>query len=66
MVDSIVVSVISDLEARSEVGKKKYGVTLDRTDLDLKDFLQHQYEELLDAALYCKRAIKELENKQIK
>jgi hypothetical protein len=55
-------SVRQDLFDRSEVGIKKYGVTLDRTDLGLKDWLQHAYEESLDHALYLKRAIKEIEN----
>jgi len=29
----------------------------------LQDWLQHQYEELLDAAIYCKRAIQEMQSK---
>lgn len=43
------------------MGLKKYGVTLERTDLSLKDWLQHAYEECLDQANYLKRAIFELE-----
>jgi len=58
--DSIVQEVRKDLKDRSNVGIKKYGVTLDRKDLDLLDWLQHAYEECLDQALYLKRAIKEL------
>ena len=58
--DTIVRSVREDLKRRSELGIKKYGVTLDRTDLKLKDWLQHLYEETLDSSLYLKRAIKEL------
>lgn len=45
------------------MGFKKYGTTLERTDLSLKDWLQHAYEECLDQANYLKRAIVELENK---
>ena len=55
--DSIVVSVKSDLDARSERGISKYGVTLDRTDLTSKDWMQHAYEELLDGACYLKKLI---------
>ena len=62
MKDSIVEAVRQDLFNRSEGGIKKYGTTLDRTDLKLKDWLQHAYEESLDHALYLKRAIKEIEN----
>lgn len=58
--DEIVDNVRQDLLNRSEIGIKKYNKTLDRNDLDLKDWLQHAYEECLDQALYLKRAIKEL------
>ena len=61
--DKLVEQVCRDLDNRSRLGIKKYKTTLDRQDLDLKDWLQHQYEELLDAALYTKRALKELGNK---
>lgn len=37
---------------RSVVGLKKYGVTTERTDLNLQQWLQHILEELLDAANY--------------
>jgi hypothetical protein len=62
MTDSIVEAVRQDLSNRSDLGIKKYGTTLDRTDLQLKDWLQHAYEESLDHALYLKRVIKEIEN----
>ncbi len=65
MKDSIVEEVRNDLKKRSKLGIQKYNTTLDRKDLHLRDWLNHQYEELLDAALYCKRAIKEIDNKQI-
>ena len=60
MKDTIVASVRKDLKQRSELGIKKYNTTLDRTDLSLKDWLQHAYEETLDNALYLKRAMKDL------
>jgi len=58
--DSIVEEVRSDLHNRSQKGIKKYNTTLDRNDLELKDWVEHLYEELLDAALYIKRIKKEL------
>lgn len=61
MRDSIVDAVRQDLLVRSQLGIKKYGVTLDRTDLSLQDWLQHAYEETLDQANYLKRAIVELD-----
>jgi hypothetical protein len=53
--DSIVDAVKSDLDARSERGLSKYGVTLDRTDITREDWMRHAYEELLDGALYIKK-----------
>lgn len=60
-VDKVVEAVRADLLKRSIIGIAKYGLTLDRTDLNLRDWLQHAYEEHLDAANYLKRAIMELE-----
>jgi hypothetical protein len=55
--DSIVEAVRADLLRRSQFGIAKYGTTLDRTDLSLRDWLQHAYEECLDQANYLKRSI---------
>jgi len=49
--------VIADLRAREARGVAKYGTTVDRTDLSLRDWLQHAYEECLDQAIYLKRAM---------
>ena len=59
--DRVVEAVRQDLLDRSRIGIKKYGVTLDRTDLSLKDWLQHAYEECLDQANYLKRSILKLQ-----
>lgn len=58
--DTVVLEVIEDLTNRSLVGIEKYNTTLDRTDIDLKGWLSHAYEEALDHALYLKRAMREL------
>lgn len=63
MVDTVVEAVRADLLRRSQLGIAKYGVTLDRTDLNLRDWLQHAYEETLDQANYLKRAIIEIERR---
>jgi hypothetical protein len=59
--DRVVEAVRADLLARSQVGIAKYGTTLDRKDLTLRDWLQHAYEETLDQANYLKRSIMELD-----
>lgn len=53
--DSIVESVVAKFLQRSAVGIKKYGVTLDRTDLGVADWIQHAQEELMDAILYLEK-----------
>ena len=59
--DPIVEAVRDDLRRRSAAGQAKYGATLDRSDLDLRDWLQHAYEEGLDQCLYLRRALLELD-----
>jgi hypothetical protein len=56
--DSIVARVISKFRHRAEFGKQKYGTDLDRTDLDLEDYLEHALEEHMDAILYLTKALK--------
>ena len=56
--DSIVRGVIDKFIQREEFGKQKYGTDLDRTDLDLEDYLQHALEEHMDAILYLSKALK--------
>lgn len=53
MRDKITEAVIEDLKSRSERGIKKYNTTLSENNKD--DFMNHLYEELLDAAQYCKK-----------
>ncbi len=47
--------VIQDLKDREQLGKQRYGTTVDRTDLSRDDWEQHLYEELLDAVMYLRR-----------
>lgn len=63
-IDHVVEAVREDLLKRSQVGIKKYNVTLDRNDLSLKDWLQHAYEECLDQANYLKKSILQLEEEE--
>lgn len=59
--DKVVEAVRADLLRRSQLGIKKYGVSLEREDLTLKQWLQHAYEEALDFANYLKRTMIEIE-----
>ena len=60
MKDSIVESVLDKFKQRSEEGIKKYGVTMDRKDLNGLEWLTHLQEELMDATLYIEKLKKEL------
>jgi len=53
--DSIVNSVINKFIERSNFGYLKYGVTLDRDDLSVRDWIQHAQEEHMDAILYLEK-----------
>lgn len=62
--DSVIEAVRADLLQRSQLGIKKYGVTLgEQTDFALRGRLQHAYEEALDLANYLKWAITMLDAK---
>lgn len=58
MIDTIVDSVRFKYKKRSDVGIAKYGVTLDREDLDMVQWLTHLQEELMDATLYVEKLIR--------
>lgn len=59
--DSIVESVINQFKKRSEVGIKKYNTTLDRTDLNTLDWINHAQQEAMDFVLYLEKLKKEYE-----
>jgi len=58
--DTVVFRIASLLRSRSETGIRKYGTTLDRTDLEVKQWIDHAIEECLDQALYLQRIKDEL------
>lgn len=53
--------VCADIKRRQELGIAKYGTTVAQNPLELRQWLQHSYEEQLDNAVYTKRAIQELD-----
>ena len=42
---------------RAEVGKKKYGTTMERVDLSSLEWLIHAQEEAMDLAVYLEKLI---------
>lgn len=57
--------VCTEIVARQAKGVAKYGTTVADNPLSLREWLQHQYEELLDAAVYCRRAIAEIDAQDV-
>ena len=56
MRDPIIKAVIEKIKKRSEVGFKKYGVTLEDDEQTLDTCLNHIQEELMDADNYIEKA----------
>ena len=60
--DSVVTSIINQFVYRAQMGKSKYGVDLDRTDLELLDWIEHAKQEHMDAILYLEKIKQTLES----
>ena len=54
-------AVCEDIAKRQQLGIPKYGVTVADNPLNLREWLQHAYEETLDQAVYLKRAMAEID-----
>lgn len=63
MTDKIIEAVRAKLRSRSETGFLKYGVGLERTDLNTLDWLNHAQEEAMDLAGYLEVLIQREEAK---
>ena len=54
--DPVIERVVDKFKQRSDVGYKKYGITLDEDPSKVVDWLNHLQEELMDAVLYLQKA----------
>lgn len=54
--DPVVERVVDKFVSRSDVGFKKYGVTLEQDPSAMFEWLNHLQEELMDAVLYLQKA----------
>jgi len=60
---SDVENAVCDLiQSRAVRGLHKYGVTIERDDIDLLGWIQHLQEELADALVYLERIKKEVQD----
>ena len=53
--DPVVERVVDKFISRSDVGFKKYGITLDNDPSDVFAWINHLQEELMDAILYLQK-----------
>ena len=58
--DQNVENVVKQLRWRAERGLAKYGVTTERKDLSVIEWLQHLQEELMDATVYIEKLKREI------
>jgi hypothetical protein len=54
--DPVVARVVQKFVSRSDVGFKKYGVTLEDDKSNMIEWMNHLQEELMDAVLYLQKA----------
>ena len=50
-------NVCKKIQQRADVGKKKYGVTMEEEILSMREWLVHLQEELMDAAVYVEKLL---------
>ena len=63
--DSVVDSIIDQFVERASFGKTKYGVDLDREDLNVLEWIEHAKQEHMDAILYLEKLKKIVEIKEL-
>lgn len=50
-----------DIVRRQQMGIAKYGTTVSENPLELRQWVQHGYEEALDQAIYLRRIMEKLD-----
>lgn len=53
--------VCKDIADRQKLGMNKYKVSVIDNPLDLREWLEHAYQECLDQAVYLRRAMEEVD-----
>jgi len=56
--------LISEFQSREERGLRKYGTSMDRTDLSFDEWIQHALEESMDLCLYLNKIKQQLNDTQ--
>lgn len=53
--------VCQDIAKRQQLGMAKYGVSVSDNPLELRQWVQHAYEEALDMAVYLRRIMQDMD-----
>jgi hypothetical protein len=53
--------VCVDIVRRQQMGIAKYGTTVSENPLELRQWVEHAYQEALDQAIYLKRIMEKLD-----
>lgn len=53
--------VCKKIQQRAEIGKKKYGVTMEEEVLSIREWLNHLQQELMDASVYVEKLLELVE-----
>tara|TARA_R100001594_G_C3921974_1_gene235968 strand:- start:101 stop:301 length:201 start_codon:yes stop_codon:yes gene_type:complete len=61
---SIEDEVCKKIQARSDVGKEKYGVTMEEEVLSIYEWLDHLQQELMDASVYVEKLMNIIANEE--
>lgn len=59
-------AVIEEIRKRRDAGRKKYGVSMERDDLTVEQWIQHSKEEALDFAIYLEKLKRENEAREVR
>lgn len=57
--------VCEDIAKRQQLGIAKYKTTVAKNQLELREWLEHAYQECLDQAVYLKRAMEKIDEQAI-
>jgi len=49
--------VCKKIQQRADVGKKKYGVTMEEEVLSIREWLNHLQQELMDGCVYIEKLL---------
>tara|TARA_R100000030_G_C3192882_1_gene108875 strand:- start:25 stop:219 length:195 start_codon:yes stop_codon:yes gene_type:complete len=56
--------VCKKIMERAEIGKNKYGTTMERDDLSISEWLDHAQQEAMDLSVYLQKLIEKISQEE--